>query len=303
MTKSQSLPQSSTAGRAVSGVTWRQRNRPNLPELMVLLRQRRYKITRQRAAVLEALVRLKHASAETLHREARRLHRKVSLATVYNCLELLRRSGCLQEFVLPGGSAVFEVASAPHPHRICYHCGHLEDVEAELLEDWSRQLSGSSGFELKDLSLQLYGSCARCQPKPDDEAGSLERRRFPRTEASAQAQILPIKLGRLRLPLRGQVRSIGEGGLMLELEDKPELLELLPEGSGRLKVRFQLPRGEGSVRSEGEVVRLSSRDGRIGVGLRFLRLDPAQRQRIAAYLRDQSNAVSINLPDQSGTRS
>jgi len=146
-------------------------------------------------------------------------------------------------------------------------------------------------------------TCARCQPKPDDEAGSLERRRFPRTEASAQAQILPIKLGRLRLPLRGQVRSIGEGGLMLELEDKPELLELLPEGSGRLKVRFQLPRGEGSVRSEGEVVRLSSRDGRIGVGLRFLRLDPAQRQRIAAYLRDQSNAVSINLPDQSGTRS
>ena len=288
-------------GAAAGTSPWGGRIRPTLPELMVLLRQRRYKITRQRAAVLEALMRLTHATAETLHREARRLHRKVSLATVYNCLELLRRSGCLQEFALPGSSATFEVAAGPHPHRICHHCGQLEDLEEELLQDWRSRLAGSSRFKLREMALQLYGVCARCQPEL--RASTVERRQFPRAETLAQAQVLPIKLGRLRLPLRGQVRSLGEGGLMLELEERPELLNLLPGGTGRMKVRFQLPRGEGSVRSEGEVVHLRKRDGRIGVGLRFLRLDPAQRQRITAYLRDHCDStLSVDVTRGSAGR-
>lgn len=298
MSLSDAQTETSSVDASATTLPWGNRIRPTLPELMVLLRQRRYKITRQRAAVLEALMRMTHSSAETLHREARRLHRKVSLATVYNCLELLRRSGCLQEFALPGCSATFEVASGPHPHRICYHCGQLEDLEEELIEEWRGKLAGNSGFKLRDMSLQLYGVCARCQPA--ENKNEVERRRFPRADTLVQAQVLPIKLGRLRLPLRGQVRSLCEGGLMLELEEKPELLGLLPGGTGRMKVRFQLPRGEGSVRSEGEVVHLRKNDGRIGIGLRFLRLDPAQRQRIAAYLRD--SGVAIELTRETPTR-
>lgn len=255
--------------------------RPSLPELLVALRQRRYKMTRQRAAVLEALMRLGHASAESLHREARKSHRKVSLATVYNCLELLRHAGCLQEFSIPGSSSTFEIATAPHPHRICYRCGQLEDLEEELLGDLRARLVGEQGFQLRDLALQLYGICARCQPV--EAAATPERRRFQRAETHAQAQLLPIQVGRLRAPLRGTVRSLGEGGMLLELEERPELSELT-SGGGRMKVRFQLPAGEGSVRGEGEVVRLERSDGKIGLGLRFVRLHPAQRQRIVTFL-------------------
>ncbi len=69
------------------------------------LLQSRYRLTKQRAAVLRALEDGRHLNAETILDRVRAQLPGVSLGTIYRTLDILRSIGLVQIFSHAGGAA------------------------------------------------------------------------------------------------------------------------------------------------------------------------------------------------------
>ena len=89
--------------------------------------------TRQREALAGLLFRGgdRHATAETLHREALRDGLRVSLATVYNTLHRFTEAGLLREVTVDSGPAYFDTNTAPHHHFFNTASRELTDIPAD----------------------------------------------------------------------------------------------------------------------------------------------------------------------------
>jgi len=70
------------------------------------LLQSRYRLTKQRAAVLRALGDGKHLSAETILERVRAEMPAVSLGTIYRTLDILREIGLVQIFSFAGSAGI-----------------------------------------------------------------------------------------------------------------------------------------------------------------------------------------------------
>jgi Fe2+ or Zn2+ uptake regulation protein len=82
---------------------------PNSRESAEKLRRLGVRLTQQRAALAGLLFGRgnRHVSAEELYSEAKDAHIRVSLATVYNTLNLFTTAGLLREVAIEGAKAYF----------------------------------------------------------------------------------------------------------------------------------------------------------------------------------------------------
>ena len=99
------------------------------------LLQSRYRLTKQRAAVLRALGDGKHLSAETILERVRAEMPAVSLGTIYRTLDILREIGLVQIFSFAGSAARYEAALEKHHHILCSSCKELINVRADGLSE------------------------------------------------------------------------------------------------------------------------------------------------------------------------
>ena len=138
-----------------------------LSELLEALRNRGYRLTNQRRAIVEALVFSdRHPSAEDLFHEVVRMHPSMSLATVYKTLEVLRRNAQVLELESrEGGPGNRYDGFKPesHPHLVCTSCGTVVDVEDDPVKDRAPEWAANRGFQLDSYRVYLYGRCTRCQ--------------------------------------------------------------------------------------------------------------------------------------------
>ena len=88
------------------------------------LLQTRYRLTKQRAAILRALEDGAHLTAEAIHERVRVALPAVSLGTIYRTLDILRAIGLVQVFA-HGGAARYEAALDKHHHLVCGNCGEI----------------------------------------------------------------------------------------------------------------------------------------------------------------------------------
>ena len=116
-----------------------------------------YKATPQRRAVLRALVEEQHQSLE----EIRARCPEVGLVTVYRTLDLLGNLGIVRRLDL-GDGARFELAENHHHHMICESCGDISEFE-ECPLDPELLPPGSTAFEVRAHSLEVYGRCVACR--------------------------------------------------------------------------------------------------------------------------------------------
>jgi Fur family ferric uptake transcriptional regulator len=116
-----------------------------------------YKATPQRRAVLRALVEEQHQSLE----EIRARCPEVGLVTVYRTLDLLGNLGIVRRLDL-GDGARFELAENHHHHMICESCGDISEFE-ECPLDPELLPPGSTDFEVRAHSLEVYGRCVACR--------------------------------------------------------------------------------------------------------------------------------------------
>ncbi len=126
-----------------------------------LLRSR-YRLTKQRAAVLRALGTGHHLSAETIRERVRGEIPGVSLGTIYRTLDILREIGLVQIFSFGGSAARYEAALEKHYHLLCSACRELTDIRGETIGELARAIATDAGYSDVDVALTITGRCPGC---------------------------------------------------------------------------------------------------------------------------------------------
>lgn len=122
----------------------------------------RYRLTKQRAAVLRAFVKGQHLSAETILERVRSEMPGVSLGTIYRTLDILRESGLVQMFAHGGSAARYEAAADKHHHLLCSICRELTDVRGNVVGELALAIATDAGYSDIDVALTITGRCAEC---------------------------------------------------------------------------------------------------------------------------------------------
>jgi Fe2+ or Zn2+ uptake regulation protein len=130
------------------------------------LLQSRYRLTKQRAAVLQALSDGAHLSAERILERVRLQMPGVSLGTIYRTLDILRELGLVQIFTFGGIAARYEKTHDKHHHMLCCVCRSLVDVRADAVADIARDVAAREGYSDIDFSLTIVGRCPACAAQP-----------------------------------------------------------------------------------------------------------------------------------------
>jgi Fe2+ or Zn2+ uptake regulation protein len=127
------------------------------------LLQSRYRLTKQRAAILRALGDGAHLSAETILERVRAELPGVSLGTIYRTLDILRGIGLVQLFAHAGAAAKYEATLEKHHHLLCSECGELRNVTSlDVLLPLAQSVAREHGYADVDCALVVTGRCPRC---------------------------------------------------------------------------------------------------------------------------------------------
>jgi Fe2+ or Zn2+ uptake regulation protein len=129
-------------------------------KLVQKFKQRGYKMTPQRRAILEVLTRdMSHPTAEQIHEAVRERMPDISLATVYNTLHELAEMQELYGLDLGHGVRHYEISRGEHAHRVCLICGRIEDVPGDF-EKVRSLFQWGDGFRPVRYAVTIYGYCA-----------------------------------------------------------------------------------------------------------------------------------------------
>lgn len=124
------------------------------------------KITLPRRKILEMLETTKehHLSAEDIYRALLDSGEEIGLATVYRVLTQFEEAGLVIRHYFEGGQSVFELDSGTHhDHLVCVKCGRVEEFIDDIIEKRQQEIAKQAGYSITDHSLNIYGSCAKCQ--------------------------------------------------------------------------------------------------------------------------------------------
>jgi len=132
------------------------------PRLTQMLRERGFRMTPQRLAILQALHDGGHLSPAQIFE---RVHQTgMTEATVYRTLEFLARNGILLVANRGNGHLAYELSGEAHHHIICRTCGAQMEVDPALLAPAISQIESKTGYRLNAGHLTFFGLCPKCQP-------------------------------------------------------------------------------------------------------------------------------------------
>ena len=137
-------------------------------DLQKLFADHNLRCTRQRRAVYQALSTcMSHPTADELYRMVKDQAEGMSLATVYNTLDVLCGAGLAYKISGCGenGSTRYDAAGDDHLHLRCKQTGHVVDVPHDLskriLEHIPQhlfdELQKHTGFKVDKVQLDLVG--------------------------------------------------------------------------------------------------------------------------------------------------
>ena len=114
----------------------------------------------------------RHLSIDDLYREVRNINPGVGYATVYRTMKLLKECDFAEEQHFADGHTRYENADVEehHDHIICDDCGSIVEFIDEALEKMQEEIANRLGFVLSHHRMELYGVCAACQVKRQQEA-------------------------------------------------------------------------------------------------------------------------------------
>ncbi len=129
---------------------------------------KKHQSTAQRIAIMDYLEGNKsHPTIIDIYNAVSKKLSTISIATVYNTMNLLKEEGLVQELPAAFGNGVrFDTDLTPHHHLICNKCSIFVNVDLHdihhsmLLTDEQRQ-----GFDVQKISIKIYGICPKCKDK------------------------------------------------------------------------------------------------------------------------------------------
>jgi len=125
------------------------------------LRQRGYRMTSQRLAILQALHHGGHLSPAQIYE---RVHQTgMNEATVYRTLEFLAGNGILLVADRGNGHLAYELSGESHHHLICRTCGAQMELDPALFAPTISQVESETGYRLNAGHLTFFGLCPDCK--------------------------------------------------------------------------------------------------------------------------------------------
>jgi Fur family peroxide stress response transcriptional regulator len=133
--------------------------------LVTKLREREYRLTPQRIALLRLLAASNgHPSAAHLYAQIKDQFPTTSLATVYKTLSVLKDMDEVLELGFSDGDNRYDGNNPhPHPHLICVSCRNIIDPDVELAQSLIYEVAESSGYQIVGHRLDFYGLCPDCR--------------------------------------------------------------------------------------------------------------------------------------------
>lgn len=131
------------------------------------LREQGLPVTPQREAVADAIFTSKgHLSVEDIESTLRGTGERIGKATIYRTVEILVRSGLVEEHDFGEGFKRYEhlFGSTPvHEHLICINCHHVVEFQSHEVVRLQEATARNHGFAPVRHRLEIYGLCAGCQ--------------------------------------------------------------------------------------------------------------------------------------------
>jgi Fur family ferric uptake transcriptional regulator len=135
-------------------------------KILAILRQRGYKLTPQRRAVLNVIARSEnHLVPADIYERVHQEHRNIGRVTVYRTLAIFSELGLICEVHIGDKhrSYLLRRLSEHHHHLICSDCGKVVDFTACELDGLEQRLSAETGFEIESHLLDFVGRCPDCE--------------------------------------------------------------------------------------------------------------------------------------------
>jgi len=136
-------------------------------DLINALKQNGLRITPQRIAICKLLAHSdEHPTAESIYESLKDDYPSLSVATVYNTLDVLVAFGKVNVLGDAGdGKSHFDANGEPHVHLACVKCHSITDIASNLIPSLSNEVLRSSGFKISGYRIMYYGICPACQEK------------------------------------------------------------------------------------------------------------------------------------------
>ncbi len=140
-----------------------------IDDLKEKLKEKGYKLTPQRRAVLEVIITNEgeHLSTEEIYDIVKKNCPDIGLATVYRTIQLLDKLDIISTLYLDDGCNRYEFniqnGEHHHHHLICESCSKVIEVKIDLLEKLEEEIQVNYGFEILDHKVQFYGNCENCK--------------------------------------------------------------------------------------------------------------------------------------------
>ena len=125
------------------------------------LKLRGLKVTPQRIAIYEALVKLNnHPTAERVIDSIRTKHPNISIGTVYKVLDTLVENNLLKRVKNDKDNMRYDAVVLHHHHIYCSETDRIENYEDEQLDKLIREYFKKKKikrFKIQDITLQITG--------------------------------------------------------------------------------------------------------------------------------------------------
>ena len=128
-----------------------------------ILRERGLRVTAQRLAVLRAVSRTPHVTADVVADVVRDELGSISTQAVYDVLGALTENGLLRRIQPAGSAARYEDRVGDnHHHLICRVCDRMVDVDCAVGDAPCLTAAGDSGYEIDEAEITYWGRCPEC---------------------------------------------------------------------------------------------------------------------------------------------
>jgi Fur family ferric uptake transcriptional regulator len=105
-----------------------------------------------------------HFDIETLYRSMKSKNYHVSLATLYNNIDILIDAGLLVRHQFDKGNTYEKTMdNIKHDHFICTQCGKIHEVSLSKVNDIREEVAQKYGFDVFSHFLTFYGICSNCK--------------------------------------------------------------------------------------------------------------------------------------------
>lgn len=127
------------------------------------------RVTKQRLAVLDAVHRRPHATAEEVLTVARSQLPDLTVQSVYVVLTDVTTWGLVRKLDAPGSPARYETRTGDnHHHVMCIRCGTVQDVTCVVGHAPCLDPSETGGMRIVTADVLFRGICRRCEEVPNE---------------------------------------------------------------------------------------------------------------------------------------